>query len=184
MDVGRIEQGFSYGRQAIEADPLFAGAYAGLAYLYIQLSYFGVAPVEAFPAARAATLKALDIDPTLATAHACLSYILLAYEWNWAGAEQASRRAIELGPHIPGGHHVRSLWCLVDGSPDEAISEARKALELDPLSPAIQQNLARVDLELRRYELAIEQIQKILNIEPAWTCSRRPCFCICLHGQI
>ena len=172
MWVG-IQQGFAYCRQAIEADPLFAGAYAGLAYLYIQVSYFSIlAPIEAFPAARAATLKALEIDPALATAHACLSYILLAYDWDWAGAERASRRAIELAPNIPGGHHVRSQWCLVDGSPDEAINEARKALELDPLSLPNQQNLAIVYHGLHRYELAIEQLQKILKIEPAFAPAR------------
>jgi TolB-like protein len=163
-----IQQGFSYSRRAIEADPLFAGAYAGLAYLYIQVSYFSIlSPIESFPAARAATLKALEIDPTLATAHACLSYILLAYDWDWAGAEKASRRAIELAPNIPAGHYVRSQWCLVNGRAEEAIEEAKKALELDPLSLPNMHNLANIYHELHRYELAIQQLQQILEFEPA-----------------
>lgn len=168
-----IQQGFSYSRQAIEADPLFADAYAGLAYLYIQVSYFSIlSPIESFPAARAATLKALEIDPTLATAHACLSYILLAYDWDWAGAEIASRRAIELAPNIPAGHYVRSQWCLVNGRAEEAIEEAKKASELDPLSLPYMHNLAHVYLELRRYELAIRQLKQILELEPAFSRAR------------
>ncbi|HEY6387075.1 MAG TPA: winged helix-turn-helix domain-containing protein [Candidatus Acidoferrum sp.] len=164
-----IQQGFAYSRQAIEKDPLFAAAYAGLAYLYIQVSYFGgLSSFEAFPAARAAALKALQIDDNLATAHACLAYILLAYDWDWTGAERASRRAIELAPNIPGGHHVLSLWCLVNRRPDEAIYEAKKTLELDPLSVPYHHNLAFVYQTLRKYELGVEQLHKLLQIEPVF----------------
>lgn len=164
-----IRQGFTYCRQAIEKDPLFADAYAGLAYLYTQVSYFGAySPQEAFPAARAAALKALQIDDRLATAHAGMGYILLAYEWDWPRAEKASRRAIELAPNIPGGHHVLSLWCLVNGRPDEAIYEAKKALEIDPLSIPYHHNLAFIYQGLRKYELSIEQLHKLLQIEPVF----------------
>ena len=164
-----IQQGFTFCRQAIEKDPLFASAFVALAYLYIQVSYFGVLPAtETFPAARAATLKSLQIDDNLATAHACLGYILLAYDWDWVGAEVASRRAIELAPNIPGGHHVRSLWCLVNQRPDEAIREARRALELDPLSVPYHHNLAYIYQALRKFELAVAQIQKLLQIEPVF----------------
>ena len=164
-----IQQGFTYCRQAIEKDPLFADAYAGLAYLYSQVSYFGAySPREAFPAARAAALKALQINDRLATAHAAMGYILLAYEWDWPRAEKASRRAIELAPNIPGGHHVLSLWCLVNRRPDEAIYEAKKALEIDPLSIPYHHNLAFIYQGLRKYELGIEQLHKLLQIEPAF----------------
>ena len=164
-----IQQGFTFCRQAIEKDPLFAGAFAGLAYLYIQVSYFGaLSPFEAFPAARAAALKALVIDDGLATAHACMGYILLAYDWDWAGAEKASRRAIELASNIPGGHHVLSLWCLVNRKPDEAIHEGKRALEIDPLSIPYHHNLAFIYLALRKYELGVEQLQKLLQVEPVF----------------
>lgn len=168
-----LQQGFTYCRQAIEMDPLFAGAFAGLAYLYIQVSYFGaLSPSEAFPAARAAALRALDIDEGLATAHACLSYILIAYDWDWTAAETAARRAIELAPNIPAGHHVLSLWCLVNHKGDNAVCEAKRALELDPLSIANHQNLAIVYQALQKYELAVEQLKKILQIEPGFAPAR------------
>lgn len=164
-----IRQGFICCQQAIERDPLFAGAYAGLAYLYIQASSFGVfSPVEAFPAARTAALKALQIDECLATAHACLGYIFLAYDWDWPGAERASRRATELAPNSPAGHQVLSLCCLVNRKPDEAIDEAKKVLELDPLSVPHHYNLAFIYQALHQYELAVEQLQKLLQIEPAF----------------
>lgn len=168
-----IEQGFRYCRQAIETDPLFAGAFAVLAYLYIQANYFGaLPPTDAFPAARAAALRALQIDDGFATAHANLGYILLAFDWDWASAEKAARRAIELAPDIPPGHHLLSLWCLVNGRPDEAIYEAKKVLELDPLSLPHHQNLAIIYQALRKYEAAAEQLRKVLQIEPAFAPAR------------
>lgn len=110
----------------------------------------------------------MQIDDRLAAAHACLGYILLAYDWDWAGAQVASCRAIELAPNIPGGHHVRSLWCLVNQRQDEAVCEAKRALELDPLSVPYHHNLAFIYQALRKYELGVEQIQKLLQIEPAF----------------
>jgi TolB-like protein len=169
-----IQQGMAYSRQAIELDPLFAQAYVGLAYLYILVSYFGgVSPLEVFPMARAAALKALEIDDTLATAHACLGYIQLAYDWDWAGAEKESRRAIDLAPNIPGGHHIRSQWCLVNGLSEEAIAEARATLDLDPLSLPNHQNLAITFQVLRKYDLAIGQFQKALELDPSFSAARQ-----------
>jgi TolB-like protein/DNA-binding winged helix-turn-helix (wHTH) protein len=120
-----IQKGIAYSKQAVEADPLFAQAYAGLAYLYFLVSVFGgLPPRQVFPMAKAATLKALEIDDALATAHACMAQILLSYDWDWAGAGKESYRAIELAPNIPGGHYVLSQWLLSSGRSGEAVAEA------------------------------------------------------------
>jgi len=165
-----IQKGIAYSKQAIEIDPLFARAYAGLAYIYILLGIFGgLPPSQAFPMAKAAALKALEIDDSMATAHACLAYLLLAYDWDWAGAEKESRRAIELAPNIPGGHYTRSQWCLVNRRPEEAIAEARITLELDPLSLPNHQLLAGTYHMLGEYDAAIEQAHKALELDSSFT---------------
>jgi TolB-like protein/Tfp pilus assembly protein PilF len=169
-----IQQGIALSRQAIEADPLFARAYAGLAYIYILLGTFGgLPPLQAFPMAKAAAQRALEIDDTMATAHACLAYLLLVYEWDWAGAERESRRAIELAPNIPGGHYVRSHWCLAVGQPDEAILEARRALDLDPLSLPNHQLASVTYFVLGKYDSAIEQCHKALELESSFAPARQ-----------
>ena len=85
-----IQKGIAYSTQAIAMDPLFARAYTGLAYLYSLVATFGsVPPLQAFPIAKAAALRALEIDDTLATAHAALPYILLAFDWDWTGADKS-----------------------------------------------------------------------------------------------
>jgi TolB-like protein len=169
-----IQKGITYSRQAIEADPLFAEAYAGLAYIYILLGIFGgLPPLHAFPLAKSAALRALEIDDTMATAHASLAYLLIAYDWDWAGADRESRRAIELAPNIPGSHYVRSQWCLLNGRPDEAIAEARKTLELDPLSLPNHQLLAGTYFMLGEYDSAIQQLHQALELDSSFIPARQ-----------
>jgi TolB-like protein len=169
-----IQKGISYSKQAIEADPLFAEAYAGLAYIYSLLGIFGgLPPLQAFPLAKSAALRALEIDDTVANAHACLTYLLLAYDWDWAGAERESRRAMELGPNLPGGHYVRSQWCLLNGRSDEAIAEARKTLELDPLSLPNYQLLAGTYYMLGEFDSAIEQLHQALQLDSSFIPARQ-----------
>lgn len=169
-----IQKGIAYSRQAIEMDPLFARAYAGLAFLYILVATFGnVPPLQAFPIAKAAALRALEIDDTLATAHAALAYVLLAFDWDWAGADKESHRAIELAPNMPAGHHVRSQWCLAIGRSEEAIAEARRALDLDPLSMNFYMNLAGTYHLLGEHDSAIEQFLKALELDPSFTPARQ-----------
>ena len=127
-----IRKGVEYTRLAIEADPVYADAYVGLAYLFsVMGSFGGLAPMEAFSKAKAAAVKALEIDPSLADAHAALAYVRLVYDWDWHGAEADCRRALELAPHLPGGHYVYSHWCRTLGRSEEATVEARRALDLD-----------------------------------------------------
>jgi serine/threonine protein kinase/tetratricopeptide (TPR) repeat protein len=169
-----IYKGIEYSKQAIEIDPLFARAYAGLSYLYILVSSLGsLPPLQAFPIAKAAALKALEIDDSLADAHASLAYILLAYDWDWLNAGKESSRAIELAPNLPGGHYVRSQWCIVNGLAEEAIVEARRALNLDPLSLPNYVNLALIYHLLRQFDPAIEELQKALELDPSFIAARQ-----------
>jgi serine/threonine-protein kinase len=108
------------------------------------------------------------IDDTFAAAHACLAYILLAHDWDWPGAERESRRAVDLAPNIPDGHHVCSQCCLVGGRSEEAIAEARTTLELDPLSLPNHLNLAMTYQMLREHDTAIEQLQQVLELDSSF----------------
>lgn len=169
-----VQMGVLFSRQAIEMDPLFATAYAGLAYLYVLVSSFSsLPPRQAFPLAKAAALRALEIDDSLAYAHASLAFILLAYEWDWENAEKESRRAIELAPQLPGCHYVRSQWCVVMGLSEEAVAEARTALELDPLSLSNYMNLAIIYQLLREHDLVIEYCKRALELDPSFASARQ-----------
>jgi len=162
-----LQQGLVYARQAIEADPGYAEAYAWLSAAYSWLGLFDfVPPAEAFPKAKAAAQKALEIDDSLAEAHAALGHVRLFYEWDWSGAEHTCKQAIELNPNYAWGHAIWSDWLLVMGRPEEAIAEERIAVELDPLSAGLNARLG-AKLALRGdYDRALEQLQKALEFDP------------------
>ena len=112
-----LQRGLSYARQAIEADPGYAEAYASMSHAYGWLGTFDVIPpAEAFPKAKAAAQKALEIDDSLAEAHAALGAVRLFYEWDWSGAEHSCKRAIELNPNYAWGHTIWSDWLMVMGA--------------------------------------------------------------------
>jgi TolB-like protein len=126
-----------YSRQAIDQDPGFGNAYAVMAWSYALLGNYGyVAPREAFPKAKAAALRALALDEGLSQAHAALGFARLTNDWDWPGGETECRRALELNPDDPLGRIACSLSLTVRGKPEEALLEARRAAELEPLSPA------------------------------------------------
>jgi serine/threonine protein kinase/Tfp pilus assembly protein PilF len=169
-----IRKGIEYSRQAIETDPVYAGAYVGLAYLFSVIGVFGsLSPMEAFPKAKAAAVRALEIDPSLAEAHAVLAFVRLVNDWDWPGAEAESRRALELAPHLPGGHYVYSHWCITQDRCEEATVEARRALDLDPLSLPCNFHLGAIYYSTRRYDDAIEQLQKTSELDPAFAPAHR-----------
>jgi serine/threonine-protein kinase len=154
-------------QQAIERDPNYALAYAALADSYNLLpDVAGVPSSEAFPQARAAALKALDLQSDLAEAHTALASVKEDYDWDWTGAEQAYKQAISLNP----GYEVAHAWysnLLVElGRMPEALAEAKKAQELDPLSGFINANLAAVLYFSGEYEQAIDQCLKTLAVDP------------------
>ncbi len=160
----------NYFQQAIDKDPAFALAYAGLADTYLLLSGWAVAsPKESFPKARAAAEQALKLDNMLAEAHASLGQALFAYDLNLIEADRAFRRAIELNPNYATAHHWYAMGVLTPlGRFDDAIAESRRALELDPLSMIINADVGTVLFNARRYDQAIEQYRKTLEMEPSF----------------
>ena len=162
-----LQRGVSYARQAIEADPGYAEAYAYLSSAYSGLGLLGfLVPAETFPRAKAAALKALEIDESLAEAHSALGIVQLYYEWDWSGAEAELRRALELDPNYAWGHAFWSEWLLIMGRNEEAITEAQLGMELDPLSASLIFNLGLRLCYIRAYDRALEQLQKALELDP------------------
>ena len=122
-------------QQAIDLDPSYALAYAGLGDAYGAMAYYGyVDPKDGFFRARAAAERALQLDPDLADAHVTLALVQLFAMWSWPGTEQALRKALDLNPRLPLAHSVRALYLVTCGRFDEALAEAQTGKELDPLS--------------------------------------------------
>ncbi|MEE9234358.1 MAG: tetratricopeptide repeat protein, partial [Candidatus Acidoferrales bacterium] len=162
-----FQKAIDYFHQAIDMDPTYALAYAGLADTYVvQPSWGLMASDEAFPKAKAAARRALQMDENLAEAYATLGLALREYDWDWAGAEQAFGRALELNPNYATAHHWYA-WALSDlGRHEEAIAEIKRAQELDPLSLIISRNVATMLWRARRYDEAIEKAEKALQLDP------------------
>ena len=154
-----------YFEKAIEKDPTFAPAYSGLALCYCT-QLFWMRPREVYPKARAAVSKALELDDSLAEAHAALAYTKLQYEWDWPGAEREFRRALELNPNSPDTNFAYSHYLTKMGRFDEAIAVARHGLSVDPLSLTMNADLGWVYTYARRYDDAIEQINRTLELDP------------------
>jgi eukaryotic-like serine/threonine-protein kinase len=162
-----LNKGIEYFQQAIAKDPTYALAFAGIADSYSILSDNGfVVPKESFPKAKEAAQKALEIDDSLAEAHASLGLIKSDYEWDWSGAEREFQRAIELNPGYATAHHWYGMDLWVMGRVEEAIAELKRALELDPLSLVTNRNLGLALFYARQYDQAIEQERKTLELEP------------------
>jgi len=158
-----------YYLQAINLDPNYALAYSVLAKSYMQLgSFFGFrSPQETFPQAEAAARKALELDETISDAHVMLGMYKMNYEWNWSEAERELKRAIELDPNNDGAHSEYGSYLIKMGRVDEAIVMRKRALDLVPPStvPVIA-NLGYVYYFARKYEEAIKQHQRALELNP------------------
>jgi serine/threonine protein kinase/tetratricopeptide (TPR) repeat protein len=156
--------------QAIQKDPKYAIAYSGLADSYTLLPWYGRwMPKDAIPKARAAVLRALELDRLLGEAHTSLAAIHYWYGWDWPAAEKEFKRGIELSPRYPTGHHWYGSYLGDLGRLDEAVAEIKQALELDPLSLIINTNLGDYLCVARRYDEAIAQYKKTLEINPEFT---------------
>lgn len=151
-------------QQAIEKDPGYALAYAGLADSYV-IPANPLPRSEAVPKAKAAARKALELDDRLAEAHTSLAYAL-TFDYDWAGAEKEFQRALELDPRYPTAHQWHAECLAMTGHLDEAIAEVKQAEALDPLSYIIVWNVGRMFYLARKYEEAIQQYQKVLELEP------------------
>ncbi|MGH9364573.1 MAG: protein kinase domain-containing protein [Thermoanaerobaculia bacterium] len=161
-----VRRGIEYFSRAIEADPEYALAYAGLADGYNILGFYTVLPArEAFPKAKAAASKALEIDGSLAEARASLAYARHYYDWDWAEAEREYRRAIELNPGYPTVHSFYANCLTTMGRHEEALAESGRAQELDPLSLIITTGGGWMYYFARRYDDAMRQIQKALEMD-------------------
>ena len=161
-----LKRALPYFNDAIEKDPSYALAYAGLADCYALLyEYSGTPSKDLYPKAKAAATRALELDDSLAEAHTSLA-AAYEYEWNWAEAAKEYERAIDLNPNYATAHHWYSAYLISRKRFDEAIREARRAADLDPLSLIISTALGRALNSGRQYDPAIEQLQKTLDMDP------------------
>jgi TolB-like protein/DNA-binding winged helix-turn-helix (wHTH) protein/Tfp pilus assembly protein PilF len=162
-----FHRAIDYFQQAIAKDPDYARAYAGLADSYALLSGYSLAPQsEYMPKARAAALRALEIDQSLPEAHTALALIVQNYDWDWQTAEKEYRRAIELNPNYATAHHWYAEHLSWLGRFDEALLESERARQLDPLSLIIKADHGAILYFSRRYDAAIQQFQAVLDMEP------------------
>ncbi|MGA8152720.1 MAG: protein kinase [Terriglobales bacterium] len=164
---GSTDKAIKYFNDAIASDPLYAPAYAGLADVYIDLAFFDLRPpADAFPKARDAATKALEIDPTLAEAHAALATVSWGYNWDWQAADKEYRKALELNPSSVVTHLRYALYSATMGRFDDAVREGSRAQELDPLSMYAITELAYIHTCARRYDEALRLFKKSLELEP------------------
>jgi serine/threonine protein kinase/tetratricopeptide (TPR) repeat protein len=165
--AAELKKGIEYFQQAIDKDPGYALAYAGLADSYSALGggWQYLPPNDSFPKAKAAAMKALQLDDTLAEAHAALAYAAF-FDWDWPSAEREFKRAIELNPNTALSHNRYAVYLETRGRFNESMAEAQRAQELDPLSPEIVSGLGLVYLSTRRYDESIAQFQKALDLYP------------------
>jgi TolB-like protein/DNA-binding winged helix-turn-helix (wHTH) protein/Tfp pilus assembly protein PilF len=162
-----VRKSIPYFERAIQLVPDYAAAYASLAFSYNLLaSSEYVAPQDAYPKAKKLAQKALELDGDLADGHAALGFVLCYSDWDWPAAEAQFRQANELEPNGEGGHSVYALYLGNMGRSEEAIAEAKKGLEVDPLSVLSQSNLGWIYWTAGDSEKAITQFQKILEIAP------------------
>ncbi len=170
-----VKKSVEYFEQAIEMDPSYALAFAGLADAYSVIpSYANGSPKEFFPKSKAAAKRALELDETLAEAHTALARVLFAYEWNFAESDKEYLRAIELNPNYPTAHHwYGNANLLRTGRFDESIAEMKRAQELDPLSLIINADLGENYVLSRRYDEGIDQLRKTIELDPRFYYSYR-----------
>ncbi|MEE9236006.1 MAG: protein kinase [Candidatus Acidoferrales bacterium] len=156
-----------YFQRAIELAPNNALMYVGLAETYVYHEV-GLPPKKAMPIARELVTKALALDDTLGEAHAVLAQIRFLNEWDWAGAEEEFKRALALNSSYAEAHHLYSHLLLALGRFDESLVESQRAVEVDPLSPAMNVHLGAHYLVVQQFDQAIEQYRKVLQSNPTY----------------
>jgi TolB-like protein/tetratricopeptide (TPR) repeat protein len=161
-----LQKAVEYFEQAIEKDPGYALAYAGLADSWVPRAWYAYLPAsEAFPHAREAVTKALELDPDLVEAHTTLAFLKLYYELDWDAAERQFLRAIKLNPNYANAHHWYAEYLSLVGRHDEATREAERARELDPFSSIISTWVGSRYFFAHRYDLAIEQYRSVVELD-------------------
>ena len=161
-----LEKAFEYFREAIDIDPIYPLAYAGLADSYFRLSNQYLSPRLTLPKAKAAALRALEIDSALPEAHALLGMVLMRYDWDWQGAECEFKKAISLNPSYSSAHQLYGIYLQSLGRFEEALHHIRLAQELDPLSLQIMVSLGMCLWAMRRYDEALKTLQETVEMDP------------------
>jgi TolB-like protein/DNA-binding winged helix-turn-helix (wHTH) protein/Flp pilus assembly protein TadD len=164
-----LKAALAYFKQAIEEDAQYAQAYSGLADTYALLGdwqYAVMTPKEAFPKAKAAAIKAMELDSTLGEAHNSLAFVLDGFDWDFDSAGKEFQRAIELNPGYATAHHWHAWHLSLLGRFDEAIAEMKKAQNLDPLSLIINADLAELLVLAHHYDESITQSRKTIEMDP------------------
>ena len=162
-----FRQAADYFQQAIDKDPNYGRAYAGLADTFSLMSAWYLGPQnELMPKARTAALRALELDESLAEAHASLALIRENYDYDWSGAEKEFRRAIQLGPQYATAHQWYAEFLSWQGRFEEAFAESGQARQLDPLSLIIISDYASILYRSRQYDSALKQCQSVLELDP------------------
>jgi len=169
----RTESGFflslDYFGRAVAKDPGYALAHAGLADAYSLSTRYHVTPgQEAWPKAKAAALKSVELDDTLAEAHTALAFVKLHYDWDWSGAEHGFRKALDINPSYAAAHQWNTWALAVRGRFEDAIASMKMACSLDPLSHNVSADLALAYYFSRRYEDAMQQCQEVLDLQPGF----------------
>jgi TolB-like protein/DNA-binding winged helix-turn-helix (wHTH) protein/Flp pilus assembly protein TadD len=160
-----LQKALFYFQQAISKDPTYGAAYSGLADCNSGLAWHGFkSPAEALPTANAAALKAIEIDPRSAEAHASLG-LVLTHRWDWTGAEAEFKQALQLDPRYANAHHWYGDYLSIMGRHEDALLEAKQALALDPLNLMIGTWVGRRYYLARKYELAIEQGRNTVELD-------------------
>jgi len=159
-----IEKARGYFEEAIHDDPQYAPAYSGLADYYSVLPFYSnSSPDDVFPKAKAAVAKALELDDSLAEAHASLAYIRTYYDWDWVDAEREFQRALVLNPNDATVHRRYSRYLSSLGRIDAALEEIRRAQLLDPLATPIRANVGMIYYFGHQYDSAIEQLKNLVK---------------------
>jgi eukaryotic-like serine/threonine-protein kinase len=162
-----LKKSVEYFQQAIEKDPGNALAYAGMSNSYGTLGIFAyLQSKDAFPKAKAAALKALEIDDSLAEARAALGITKYVYDWDWSGADAEFKRALELNPGSVDARRTYAQYLTVRGSLDEGLAEDKRTLELDPLSPQVTGTMGYHYLAARQYDDSVTLYKKALELDP------------------
>ena len=160
-----LKKATEYFAQAIAADPRYARAFSGLADAYTALGYLSyLSPSDAFPKAKQAALRALELDATLPEPHASMGYVRLYYDWDWVDADQELRRSIALNPNYPTAHHWHAVYLTAMGQFERARAAMTRAQELDPTSLSINTDLGFLLYYSRQYDAAIKQLGTVLDM--------------------
>jgi serine/threonine protein kinase/Flp pilus assembly protein TadD len=177
-----IQKGVQFLRQALEADPADPRSYAGLGYVYALRGFFGMtSPREAFPKAKSAALKALEIEENNVSAHLLLANVAMCFDWDWNEAEKRVQTALGLAPNYANCHWAFGTWLRTMGRGEDAIAEMKQAAILDPLSAPISFGLANAYYWARQLDAALKAYKDTIELDPAFV----PAYHLlaCLYAQ-